>query len=120
MKPEQLLATRASNYLQVNHTAVIFRFDLAADVPLPIAIAKRNKALQGKWSTGYPDMLIAKCAKGFGGLYIELKATKTLHKSKHTDRQKVIHQILRNSGYMVEFAFGFDDFVRIVEDYLSL
>lgn len=118
-KPEQLLATRASNYMKINHSSIIYRFDIAADVPLPISLAKRNKELQGKWSKGYPDMFIAKCNKGFGGLYIELKATKTLVKSSHTDRQKVVHQILRNAGYKVEFAFGYDHFIEIVTDYLS-
>lgn len=119
MKPEQLLATRVSNYMTIHHNDIVFRFDIAADVPLPIAVAKRNKELQGKWSKGYPDMFIAICKKGYGGLYIELKATKSLIKSKHTDRQQAIHQILRKSGYKVEFAMGYTHTIEIIEEYLS-
>lgn len=120
MRPEELLTKEATNFLKLEYYDVIFRVDIAADIPLPPHLKSRNKKLHGRWSTGYPDIFIAKCMHGFGGLYIELKATKTVPKSKHTDRQKIIHQHLRKSGYKVHFACGIDEFKQIVKKYLSV
>ena len=121
LKPEQILSTRISNYLQIQHPTVIFRFDLAADVPLPIATAKRNKQLQGKWSKGYPDLFIAEPRlPKYAGLYVELKASKTVPKSKHTDNQAAFHKLLRAKGYKCEFACGYDATVALIEDYLAI
>lgn len=119
MKPEKLLAKRISNYLQTTYPNTIFRFDLSADMKLSIGQATRNKELHGIFNRGYPDLFIAKCMNGFGGLYVELKATNKLTKSKHTDEQSIIHQQLTLSGYKVAFTFGYDDTKRVIDEYLA-
>ncbi len=126
MKPEQLLSTRVSNFMQKNYKKIMYRFDIGADVPLPISVAKRSKSLHGIWSTGYPDMFIAQCTKKYGGLYLELKATniflkdgKTLLKSKHLYRQNYIHKVLRRAGYKCSFCINYDDCIKKIKKYLK-
>jgi len=118
-KPESVLATRASNYMLEYYPKIPFRFDVGADVPLPIHIAKRAKMLHGKWSKGYPDMFIATCRHGYGGLYLELKATKTVINSEHTRTQADFHAVLRYNGYKVMFVCGFDECKKAIKKYLK-
>jgi len=102
----------------MNYPNIIFRFDLAADVPLPIVHAKRGKALHGKFNKGYPDLFIAKTRGKKGGLYLELKAAATVPNTEHTRRQAYIHSILRKNGYKVYFCCGYDDCIKRIKKYL--
>ncbi len=122
MKPEALVAKRFSNHMQVYHSEIIFRFDLAADLKLTIGQAKRNKELHGKFNKSYPDVFIAKCINGYGGLYLELKKDSddgTVQNSDHVRKQDVIHKILRKAGYKCVFAVGLEEAIEIVDDYLK-
>ena len=120
IKPETLLTERLANYIRMHYPDNIFRFDLAADMPLPQHLAKRGKQLHGeKWNRGYPDLFVAACRKGFGGLYLELKAGKTVPNTEHTRRQAYIHQVLRESGYHVSFCCGFEECVSKLNSYMK-
>ena len=119
-KPESLLAKRVANYLQINYSTTIYRFDLAADMVMSIGQARRNKELHGKYNKGYPDLFIARATKKYGGLYIELKATDTVPNTAHTRTQRAYHQLLRQNGYMVDFACGFDEAKKMIDDYMKL
>lgn len=119
-KPEEILRDRVANYLQVNHTMIPYRIDLAADLKLTIGQATKHKALNGNWSKGYPDLFIATCRGGYGGLYVELKAGKKIPKDKHTHTQSIVHQILRNNGYKAEFSLNYDATIELIEEYLAL
>lgn len=118
-KPESLLASKVANYLRMKYPTIPYRFDIGADIPLPPVHAKRGKELHGSWSTGYPDLFICTCRSGFGGLYIELKATDKVPNTEHTRRQAVYHEILRKNGYMVEFACGFKQAKKLIKGYLK-
>ncbi|WBC28488.1 DNA helicase [Thiohalocapsa phage LS06-2018-MD03] len=119
-KPEALLATQMSNHLIENYPKVPFRFDNGADVPLPIQVAKRFKELHGKWSKGYPDLFIATCRGGFGGLYLELKATDEVPNTEHTRIQAMYHAVLRHNGYKVDFCCGLKDCKKKLKKYLKM
>jgi len=119
IKPEQLLASRLAAYIKMNYPEVIFRFDLAADMPLPMHLAKRGKELHGKFNRGYPDLFLARCTKKFGGLYLELKAGKSIPNTEHTRRQASYHTMLRLAGYKVEFCLGYEDCTEKVRKYLK-
>ena len=67
-----------------------------------------------------PDLFIARATKKYGGLYIELKATKTVPNTEHTRTQRAYHQLLRQNGYMVDFACGFDEAKKMIDDYMKL
>ena len=119
IKPETLLTERMANYIRMHHPDIIFRFDLAADLPLPMNLAKRGKQLHGeKWNKGYPDLFVASVRKGYGGLYLELKATKSVPNTEHTRRQAYIHQVLREAGYFVTFCCGFEECKEKLDSYL--
>ena len=114
-KPESVLSDQVSNLLRTKYD-VPFRFDIGADVPLPPVHAMRGKSLHGKWSTGFPDLVVY--GKG-SPLFLELKATDTVPNTAHTRRQAVYHQILRNNGYEVHFACGFKEAKKIIKEYMK-
>lgn len=64
---------------------------------------------------GIPDLFLSVAKKGFHGLYIEMKSDR----GRLNDNQKEIHILLRNQGFAVEVCNNFDDFVRIIFEYLG-
>ncbi len=118
-KPEEFLQQRLSNYMLDEWSDIPFRVDLV-DKLNNVTIGKKVKALHGKWSRGYPDMFIATSRKGFGGLYLELKATDTVVDSEHTRRQAKYHAVLRHNGYKVTFCCGFEECVKKIKKYLKV
>ncbi len=123
-KPEQSLSSKIAHYLSYKYPDVIYRFDLIADYKMnfKVAMAIKRKYLH---RVGYPDLFIAECRDGYGGLYLELKATNiykkdgSLRKNEHLEEQAKMHEKLRKSGYRVEFAVGYDEAVRIIDEYLK-
>ncbi len=112
-KPEQILTTRVANYMKTKYPNVVYRFDIGADVPLPMVHAKRNKELHGKFSRGHPDMTIYSTK---GAIFIELKATKRVVNTEHTRRQSKYHDILRNAGYKVSFCCGYKECIGYIDE----
>ena len=115
MKPEELLVTQVANYLKLKHPNIPFRFDQIDQVGL--SSGKRNKAIHGKWSQGFPDLVVY--GKG-SPLMLELKATTTVPNTAHTRRQAVYHEILRQQGYEVHFACGFKECKKLIKSYIKL
>jgi len=99
----------------MRHPHVPFRFDQIDQVGL--SGGKKNKAIHGKFSQGFPDLVIY--GKG-SPLFLELKATTTVPNTAHTRRQAVYHEILRNNGYQVHFACGFKECKKFIKDYMKL
>ena len=110
-RPEDVLRDRVASYLRTDHPDIIFRFDLFADTPLPIGKAKLNKQLHGKFSRGFPDLVVYGTK---GAFFLELKDRKII-KSEHTDRQKAVHAILRQLGFKVSFIISYEDAVAFIE-----
>ncbi len=127
MKPEQLLTQKVARYLQTQYPKIIYKFDLSSDQKLSIFQSKRNSTLQGIWSKGSPDLSIFRAAGGYHGLFIELKAdgkspyklNGELKKDKHLENQDEFHQKLRDEGYYVTFATGFNETKNILDNYLK-
>ena len=117
MKPEELLVSQVANLMKLKYPDIPFRFDQIDQVGM--VSGKRNKSLHGKYSAGYPDMFIPLMRGGYGGLFLELKATATVPNTAHTRRQAVYHQILRNNGYEVHFACGFKEAKKIIKEYMK-
>ena len=123
---ESHLAAQVAIYLQIQYPDVIYKFDLASDQRLSIQQANRNSKLLGKWSKGSPDLTILEMKKGYGALFIELKADGSspfkkngeLKKNIHLETQARFHKKLRAKGYFVTFATGFDETVSIIKEYL--
>lgn len=121
--PEYEVYTMIAQYLQVQYSSVIYRFDLAADMKLTPGQARRHKELHPR--RGFPDLFIANPIKKYGGLFIEIKRDGTRIKKKngewaseHIAEQAEVLQKLRDRGYVAEFAVGFDEAKRIIDEYL--
>ena len=78
-----------------------------------IVVAAKLKA-EGSLS-GVPDLCIPAPRNGHHGLYIEMKAGK----NKATDNQLEVILKLRKEGYRCEVCYSYDDFKKIIEDYLN-
>ncbi len=108
---------RVANFIKHSYPEQPFRFDQIDQVGLQNGI--RNKEIHGKyWSTGYPDLFIARKTKKHGGLYLELKATKTVPNTDHTREQAAYHAVLRDCGYKVSFCCGFEECSKKIKKYL--
>lgn len=124
-KPEQNLVMQVAKYLQERHPDVPYRFDLIADFPMRPFQAKRVKDIHG--TRGYPDLFIARPVGQYAGLFLELKADGvsvfkkdgTLRKDDHLMEQAKYMKRLINEGYKANFAIGFDDTIKQIEDYLN-
>lgn len=64
---------------------------------------------------GFPDLFLFVPVVPYSGLFIELKAKKGIV----SDSQKVIMSRLAMRGYSVKVAYGFDEAIKIIQDYLS-
>ena len=119
VKPEALLAKRVANYIKLKHPDIPFRFDLVDQIGRHNGIL--NKELHGlKFSKGYPDIIVLRKTKKYGALFIELKATETVPNTQHTRTQALYHETLRQNGYCVNFACGFEEAVEQIEKYMKL
>jgi len=119
-KPESVLSQRVSNLLLLSYPKIPFSVDVGADMPLPPMYHRRQKDAHGKWSRGYPDLLILSCRGGYGGLFLELKATEKVGNSEHTRRQAMYHSILRKQGYSAMFVCGYDEARKAIKKYMKL
>jgi len=76
---------------------------------------------------GVPDLCICEPNKYYHGLYIEMKQrTKTLKsgkksysKIKVSDTQKVWHQELRHKNYECVVAYGADEAINVIDEYME-
>ena len=124
MTSEHDLYTMLADYLRYNYKDIIWRFDLAADLKLTIGQARKHKRLQQH--RGYPDLFIAEPRGKYHGAYIELKKAGTrifkkngtLVADEHIREQFDTLEQLRRKGYVAEFACGFDEAKRIIDEYL--
>lgn len=132
MTSEHDLYAMLADYLRYNYKDIIWRFDLAADLKLTIGQARKHKRLQQH--RGYPDLFIAEprlvvtddMPDYMHGLFIEIKrpGVKLYKKNgelvadQHIREQAEMLQRLRQRGYKAEFACGFDEAKKLIDEYL--
>lgn len=119
-KPESVLSERVANLLISKYPKIPFHFDYGADVPMSRAHRLRRSRMHGKWSRGFPDLMVLSSRGGYGGLFLELKATETVPNTDHTRRQAIYHSVLRKQGYNVVFVCGYDDCKKKLKKYMKL
>ena len=124
MRQEDQLSQDVSNFLQLKHPKVIFRFDFASGLKMSMNQAVKHKKLQGD-RRGYPDLTIYESNEKYNGLMIELKATspflkdgKTLKKNQHLKEQDDYLDKLREEGYYATFSTGLGETIEIIDRYL--
>lgn len=133
-KAEEQIQLAIVNYIRYQYPDVLFRSD-AAGFKLSVGQAKKMKALNGG-IRAWPDLFIAKpklrqTKDGLPafthGLFIELKkdGTKILKKDgtlvtdEHIREQFDMLHDLRARGYAAEFACGFDEAKKLIDDYMK-
>lgn len=92
---------------------------------------KVKESRMGK-TKSWPDIFIACCRQGWGGLFIEFKRTGTkiykrnpdingfaIPKDEHIEKQMELLSKLSGEVYAASFAVGFAEFQRIVSEYLD-
>jgi hypothetical protein len=126
---EAMLHQQITEYLKIRYSYVLFRTDFAAGLKLSMPQAVLHKKLQA--SRAWPDLQIAErshvlCGE-YTGLFIELKAEGvtlykkdgTLRKDEHLEEQAAMLQRLRDRGYKAEFAIGFAEARKLIDEYLT-
>lgn len=123
MATERDLVSQVAKYLQLQWPNAPYRFDLAADLKLSMGQASRHKRLHPR--RGFPDLVILVPMNGKGAQFIELKRegerlrNGELSRNPHIQEQADWHDTLRRLGYAADFAVGFDEAKRLIDDYLS-
>lgn len=141
MVSESDLQIQVADYLKLQYPDVMFHSDFGSGTKLTPGQAIRQKRQNGG-RRAWPDMVIAESCYQHGkfpyrALYIELKKEgETLHpgpraknrfkskdgkeyKTKHLMEQADCLYDLRQRGYCAEFAIGFDEAKRILDEYLG-
>lgn len=123
-----------ADYLRLHYPGVLFHSDFGSGIKLTMGQVVKQKRLNGG-RRAWPDMLIAepmpRCVDGswnheYNGLFIELKKEGTRLKkrngewaSEHIAEQSQVLQALQDRGYKADFALGFDQAKRLIDDYLG-
>lgn len=143
MVSESQLQQQVADYLRLQYPDVLFHSDYGSGVkltPRQAAVQKRQNGGRRAW----PDMFIAEVVEArpvfdepywnnicrdldcFFGLFIELKKEGTRLKKKngewasaHITGQAQMLEFLRARGYCAEFAVGFDEAKKIIDEYLG-
>ena len=135
-KSEESLQLAVCNYLKTCYPGIIFFCDMSSGMKMPIWMAARNKKM--KSSRGLPDLFVVEpkfaVENIFGsnfvckhlGLFIELKKEGTRLRTKdgyyaneHIEEQAVVLERLSKLGYKAEFACGFDEAVKLIDNYMK-
>ena len=132
------LQAQVADYIRLQYPSVIFHSDFGSGIKLTMGQAIKQKRLNGG-RRSWPDMFIAepkdsKIRKGNtitfwhnNGLFIELKREGTrifkkdgtLVSDAHIREQYDMLHDLRARGYAAEFACGFDEAKKLIDDYMK-
>lgn len=129
---ESQLQEAVAHYIRIRYPDVLFHSDFGSGTKLTLAQAMRQKRQNGG-RRAWPDIFIAEpkpnfCQDGYSscGLFLELKKGGTRLKKKngewaneHIAEQAKVLTELRSCGYRAEFAVGFDETTKLIDDYLG-
>ena len=133
------LQAQVADYIRLQYPDVIFHSDFGSGIKLTMGQAIKQKRLNGG-RRAWPDMFIAEPKKvviskgehtrlvaGYHGLFIELKREGVrifkqdgkLVADEHIREQFDMLADLRHRGYAAEFACGFDEAKKLIDDYMK-
>ena len=135
---EENLQIMVADYLRLQYPDILFHSDFGSGIKLTIGQAAKQKRLNGG-RRAWPDMFIAEprvnfippegimgCNTWTHGLFLELKKSGTRLKKKdgnwaseHIAEQAEALKQLRKQGYKAEFAVGFEEAKKIIDEYLG-
>lgn len=126
------LQAMVADYLRLQYPEVLFHSDFGSGIKLTPGQAVKQKRLQGG-RRAWPDMFIAEPKQLAGreeplhGLFLELKRDGvkiykkdgSLVANEHIREQSRLHFELKQKGYWANFACGFDEAKKIIDEYLA-
>lgn len=126
MTSEADLQVQVADYLRLQYPEVMFHSDYGSGIKLTMGQAIKQKRQNGG-RRAWPDMALAEPRGEYHGAYIELKKAGTrvykkdgtLVADEHIREQFDVLEQLRKRGYMAEFACGFDEAKKIIDEYLA-
>lgn len=111
--------------MRSNHPDVLYRFDYGAGLKMTMPQAKKQKKLN-RWR-GWPDLTIYAPRGGFPALCLEIKReNERIWKkdgspaNEHIEEQAHMGLRLIEAGYKFDFAIGFEESKKLIEEYLEL
>lgn len=122
IQTESHLHQHVCDYLRLQYPGILFRTDFAAGIKMTIGQATKHKRLQQ--GRAFPDLAIYEPRHGFCGLFLELKAVSIYKRNgelvskPHIQEQQEMLKLLRSKGYQAQFAVGFDEAKRLIDEYL--
>jgi len=128
---EKELHRQICTYLKYQYPNVIFSSDLSGAGRLTMGQAVALKSLRS--GRAFPDLQIMEPRNGYHGLFIEIKPedVKLLkahpvdsegnvnYATPHIREQAEMLEKLSERGYMAVFGIGFDDIIKILDNYLK-
>lgn len=122
---ESDLQVMVADYLCLQYPDALFHSDFGSGIKLTMGQAAKQKRQNGG-RRAWPDIAIAEPTAKYAGLYIELKKEGTRLKKKdgswssdHIAEQAGMLEMLEYRGYRAEFAVGFEEAKRIIDEYLG-
>ena len=133
---ESELQVMVANYLVQNYPDVQFHSDFGSGCKLTKGQAIKQMRQNGG-RKGWPDMVIAEPDGKYHGLYVELKKDGEYplagpraknrflsidgkeYKTEHIKEQADVIYKLNQKGYKAEFAVGFEEAKKLIDDYLG-
>lgn len=121
---EKALHKSVCQYLKYQYPDVMFNSDMAGSMKLTIGQAVQIKSLRS--NRGFPDIIIFEARGNYHGLLIELKkdGERIYNKKGECSTPHILEQSacicrLNQKGYKACFAVGFDEAVKIINEYLK-
>jgi hypothetical protein len=121
---EKSLHKAVCDYLRYQYQGILFNSDLAGSMKLTIGQSTAMKSLRS--DRGFPDVTIYEPKGNYHGLFIELKKEgetvinkKGFPATPHLAEQFLIIERLKLKGYRAEFAIGFDEAKKLIDEYLK-
>lgn len=139
MRNEDQIYLQLGQWLQSQHPKIPFHFDLGSGGVLTVGMATRNKRMNP--ITGWPDFCLPVKRGDYSGLWIEIKTddevlirpkdAKKILKDEtklrlkgdwfndHIEEQAEMLSELRKQGFCAVFGVGFDNCLKIINEYLK-
>lgn len=133
------LQAQVADYIRLQYPSAIFHSDFGSGIKLTMGQAIKQKRLNGG-RRSWPDMFLAEQSVrhedvsdhaigewNYAGLFIELKREGTrifkkdgkLVADEHIREQFDMLHDLRARGYAADFACGFDEAKKLIDDYMK-
>lgn len=126
------LQAQVADYIRLQYPSVIFHSDFGSGIKLTMGQAIKQKRLNGG-RRSWPDMILAEPKfdmsrnRDYHALFIELKREGTrifrrdgkLVADEHIREQYDMLNDLRARGYAAEFACGFEEAKKLIDDYMK-